>query len=111
MTSVNSLLTALQKGDNVRDYQHAARTFVDNGYDLQPRYSNLFHVVFSFTPDAAGLFDGIAKLEIPLLVKTIDLPSFTVDVQTHNQYNRQVHSHHKLSSILSMLRFTMIIKI
>ena len=34
MTSVNSLLTALQKGDNVRDYQHAARTFVDNGYKI-----------------------------------------------------------------------------
>ena len=59
MTSVNSLLNALQKGDNVRDYQHAARTFVDNGYELQPRYSNLFHVVFSFTPDAAQLFSGI----------------------------------------------------
>ena len=97
MTSVNSLLNALQKGDNVRDYQHAARTFVDNGYELQPRHSNLFHVVFSFTPDAAQLFSGIDKLEIPLLVKTIDLPSFSIDVQTHNQYNRQVQTHHKIN--------------
>jgi hypothetical protein len=29
------------------------------------------------------------------LVKSVDLPTYTVDVQTHNQYNRQVQTHHK----------------
>jgi hypothetical protein len=36
-------------------------------------------------------------MEINMLVKTIDLPTFNIDTQTHNQYNRQVHSQHKLN--------------
>ena len=97
MTSVNSLLNALSQGDQIKDFQHASRLFIDNNYELQPRYSNLFHVVFNFTPQAASLFDNIDKLEMNMLVKSVDLPSFNIDVQTHNQYNRQVHSQHKLN--------------
>lgn len=97
MTSVNSTLKALSKGDQIRDFQHAARLFVDNNYELQPRFSHLFHVVFNFTPQAARLFNNQEKLEINMLVKSMDLPSFNIDVQTHNQYNRQVHSQHKIN--------------
>ena len=97
MTSVNSLLNALSQGDQIKDFQHASRLFIDNNYELQPRYSNLFHVVFNLTPQAARLFDSIDKLEMNMLVKSVDLPSFNIDVQTHNQYNRQVHSQHKLN--------------
>ena len=97
MTSVNSLLNALSQGDQIKDFQHASRLFIDNNYELQPRYSNLFHVVFNLTPQAASLFDNIDKLEMNMLVKSVDLPSFNIDVQTHNQYNRQVHSQHKLN--------------
>lgn len=78
----------------MRDFKHASRTFVDNNYELQPRHTHLFHVVFSFTPEAATLFDTVSQLEIPILVKSIDLPQYTIDVQTHNQYNRKVQSHH-----------------
>jgi len=94
MASVNPLLTSIGSGKTVRDYKHASRTFVDNNYELQPKYSNLFHVVFEFTPDAATLFDTTAQLEIPILVKSTDLPAYTLDVQTHNQYNRKTQSHH-----------------
>lgn len=97
MASVNSTLKALAKGDHIKDFQHAARLFVDNNYELQPRYSHLFHVVFNLTPQAARLFDNQEKLEINMLVKSIDLPSFNFDVQTHNQYNRQVHTQHKIN--------------
>lgn len=97
MASVNVLLNAISKGDHIRDFQHASRLFVDNNYELQPRYSHLFHVVFNLTPQAAALFDNQEKLEINMLVKSIDLPSFNFDVQTHNQYNRQVHTQHKLN--------------
>jgi len=92
MASVNPLLTGLGSGKSVKDYQHASRTFVDNNYELQPKYSNLFHVVFEFTPEAATLFDTVAQLEIPILVKSIDLPAYTLDVATHNQYNRQTQN-------------------
>lgn len=94
MASVNSQLKPINVGNTVRDYKHASRTFVDNNFELQPRHSNLFHVVFSFTAEAATLFNTIEKLEMPILVKSIDLPQYTIDVQTHNQYNRKVQSHH-----------------
>jgi len=97
VASVNVLLNAISKGDHIRDFQHASRMFVDNNYELQPRYSHLFHVVFNLTPQAAALFDNQEKLEINMLVKSIDLPSFNFDVQTHNQYNRHVHTQHKLN--------------
>lgn len=94
MASVNNNLKPINAGNTVRDFKHASRTFVDNNFELQPRHSNLFHVVFSFTPEAATLFNTIEKLEMPILVKSIDLPQYTIDVQTHNQYNRKVQSHH-----------------
>jgi hypothetical protein len=54
-------------------------------------------VVFEFTAEAQSLFNTVEKLEMPILVKSIDLPTYTIDVQTHNQYNRQVQTHHKIS--------------
>lgn len=97
MTSVNSLLSALQKDDYLRDYAHADRLFVRNNYELQPRYQHLFHVVFNLTPEASEFFDNLDKHEINMLVKNIDLPSIDIDIQKHNQYNRQVHSQHKVN--------------
>ena len=97
MGIINSVLKALEVGDAVRDYKHASRTFVANEYEFHPRLSNLFHIIFTFTPEASRLFSNIDKLEIPILVKSAQLPSFSIDVQTHNQYNRQVHSQHKIN--------------
>ena len=94
MASVNSLLTQLSTGETMRDYKHASKTFIDNNFELHPKFSHLFHVIFEFTPDAATLFDTTEQLEIPLLVKSADLPAYTLDVQTHNQYNRKTQSHH-----------------
>lgn len=94
MASSNKFLKPVGVGNDVRDFKHASRTFVDNNFELSPRHAHLFHVVFSFTPEAATLFDTVSQLEIPILVKSIDLPQYVIDVQTHNQYNRKVQSHH-----------------
>lgn len=105
MASVNPLLKGLSTGNSVKDYSHASKTFVENNYELQPKYSNLFHVVFEFTAEAATLFDTIEQLEIPILVKTADLPAYTLDVQTHNQYNRKTQSHHSFTYQPVTIRF------
>ena len=105
MASVNSLLNGMTSDKTVRDYKHASKTFVDNNYELQPKYSNLFHVVFEFTVEAATLFDTIQQLEIPILVKSADLPAYTMDVQTHNQYNRKTQSHHSFQYQPVSIRF------
>jgi len=105
MASVNPLLTPFNTGDTMRDYTHASRTFVDNNFELQPRHGHLFHVVFEFTAEAQGLFNTVEKLEMPILVKSASLPSYAIDVQTHNQYNRQVQTHHKISYNPVTIRF------
>lgn len=97
MPSVNTFLKALEKGDQIKDAKHASKLFVDNNYELQPRFQHLFAVVFNFTPDAAQLFNSVEKMEIPMLVKTIDLPGFSIQTETHNQYNKQTHSQHKIN--------------
>lgn len=105
MASVNNSLSPLTSGETVRDYKHASRTFVDNNFELQPRHGHLFHVVFEFTAEAATLFNTIDQLEIPILVKSVDLPTYSIDVQTHNQYNRKVQSHHAISYNPVSIRF------
>tara|TARA_R110001592_G_scaffold20761_10_gene83969 strand:- start:33778 stop:34995 length:1218 start_codon:yes stop_codon:yes gene_type:complete len=105
MASVNNSLSPLTSGETVRDYKHASRTFVDNNFELQPRHGHLFHVVFEFTAEAATLFNTIDQLEIPILVKSVDLPTYSIDVQTHNQYNRKVQSHHAISYNPVTIRF------
>ena len=105
MASVNNNLSPFDTNDTMRDYTHASRTFVDNNFELQPRHGHLFHVVFEFTAEAAGLFNTVEKLELPILVKSVSLPSYAIDVQTHNQYNRQVQTHHRISYNPVTVRF------
>jgi hypothetical protein len=38
------ILQSIAPNRNVRDYQHAARTFIDGLYRLSPKLNNLFHV-------------------------------------------------------------------
>ena len=97
MASINSKLKSFDARSEMRDYEHASKTFVENNFEIQPQHSHLFHVIFNFTPDAATLFDTTDKLEIPILVKSCELPQYTIDVQTYNQYNRKVQSHHSIN--------------
>ena len=78
MASVNPLLSPLAQGETVRDYKHASRTFVDNNYELQPRHGHLFHVVFEFTAEAQSLFNTVEKLELPILVKSVNFIKFNI---------------------------------
>ena len=105
MASVNPSLSPFTTGETMRDYKHASRTFVDNNFELQPRYGYLFHVIFEFTAEAATLFNSVEQLELPILVKSVSLPSYNIDVQTHNQYNRKVQSHHSIGYNPITIRF------
>jgi hypothetical protein len=86
-----------------RDQQHAARLFVDDNFRLAPKYKFLFHVAFGI--NAAALRNAELqqrhKNEIGMLVKEVDLPSFDVQSDTLNQYNRKkvVQYQHKFKKI------------
>jgi len=74
--------------DYVRDYTHAAKTFRTNSYQYAPKFKFLFHVYFEINP--AVYSKGISQgANFGLAVKTIDLPKYTIDTATLNQYNRK----------------------
>lgn len=77
--------------NSLKDYQHAAKTFLSNGYEFAPRNKFLFHVYFDVNTNVptlnSTLYEDRSKLG--LMVKTVKLPSFNISVDTMNQYNRK----------------------
>jgi hypothetical protein len=83
----------LKENTNVvlRDQQHAARLFTDDQFRLAPKSKFLFHVAFNINKAALITTDLSQryKNEINMLVKSVDLPNFTITAETVNQYNRK----------------------
>ncbi len=73
---------------NIRDYQHASRTFIDGLYRLTPKLSNLFHVFIDLNEIAQT--DQNSQIEVGLMAKQIQLPKFNVQNKIHNAYNRKM---------------------
>jgi hypothetical protein len=71
----------------LRDYTHASKTFRPNAYENAPKFKFLFHVYFQLNP--TGLPSDFNLASYGLLVKTVKLPGFNLDVATLNQYNRK----------------------
>lgn len=79
--------------DGLKDYSHAAKTFRTNGYELTPRYKFLFHVFFTINtgqiPQLQNAFGDGEVATVGLMVKTVQLPTYSIAVDTMNQYNRK----------------------
>lgn len=76
--------------EHLRDYQHASKTFRSNAYANAPKFKFLFHVYFDINKDFLPV--EIAppdKTNFGLMVKNIDLPKYSVQVEEMNQYNRK----------------------
>jgi hypothetical protein len=76
---------------NVADWQHASRLFVDSDFRLAPKSKFNFYVNFSINTNALKSlnFSYQHANEINMLVKTCELPKFTIDTVTADQYNRK----------------------
>jgi hypothetical protein len=85
---LNSLASILTRGGGVHDYAHAAQVFRTSGFSRSPKYKFLYYVNFVISTDVAS---NVNASEIGVLVKSIDLPKFTVDVKDLNQYNRHTY--------------------
>ena len=79
--------------NGLKDYAHASKTFRSNAYELSPRYKFLFHVFFNINtgqiPALQNVFGNGDVASVGLMVKTVQLPTYTVAVDTLNQYNRK----------------------
>lgn len=89
-----NILKGFSGDQSVRDYKHAAKTFLPNGYQFAPRSKFLFHVYFTintaYVPSLRTAFgDNQEVATIGLMVKNIQLPNYNISVETMNQYNRK----------------------
>lgn len=75
----------------VSNWQHATKLFIDDTYRLSPRTNFMFYVHFELDKTAmrAPSFTQRHSDEVGLLVKSADLPKFSFDTVTKNQYNRK----------------------
>ena len=97
MPTFNQFLRPSVNGENVRDFAHASRTFVDGGtYRLAPKQKFLFYVVFNLNPIRTRL-SNLEKREVSALVKSASLPNFSIDTADLNQYNRHKYIQTKIN--------------
>jgi hypothetical protein len=77
--------------DSLRDYTHASKVFRTDGYQRAPRNKFLFHVYLTINQNIPGVSAVFGKdiATLGLLVKNIQLPNYTLSVDTVNQYNRK----------------------
>jgi hypothetical protein len=84
--AVKSFFTA----EYLRDYTHASKTFVTNSYGYSPKFKFLFHVYFDINKEYIGATANWPKdSNFGLTVKSVQLPKYTMDLTTLNQYNRK----------------------
>lgn len=79
----------------LRDYAHASLAFRSNNYQNAPKFKFLFHTYFEINPEAFQGFNrrGVGPIDsstnFGIMVKTAQLPTYTVEAETMNQYNRK----------------------
>jgi hypothetical protein len=88
---LNQFFQGVSTGTDLKDYQHAARTFVDGLYRLGPKSGAMFHVFIDVNPQIYQQDNANPSTlyEIGLLAKTATLPKFTVQNKVLNAYNRK----------------------
>ena len=92
MTQFASFLNN-QSNEVLRDSQTASRLFVNDAFRLAPKQKFLFHVAFNINSAACRDVTLIQRhgTEIDMLVKSADLPNFSIETETLNQYNRKTN--------------------
>jgi hypothetical protein len=86
--SINQFLKQVGQGDQIKDYQHAAKLYVGDNFNLAPRQGYLYHVFLDLAPAFINKIGDDARVKAGMLVKAVDLPKFTVDTKTLNSYNK-----------------------
>lgn len=83
---------------NLKDYKHASKTFITNGYQNTPKYKWLFHVYFETNVEYGQIYPNCPAMpNFGLLVKTVELPKYSIQVDELNQYNRKRYIQKKIN--------------
>jgi hypothetical protein len=88
---------------NLKGYNHAGKMFTTQQHRLAPKFDFQFHVSFGINQAALKNANIVTRYgnEINMLVKTVALPAFEVQIDGVNQYNRikQIQYKHKPGDI------------
>lgn len=87
---VSDVAKGFFENPNLRDATHASNVFRPNAYGYSPKFKFLFHVYFDINKDAIqGTNSWPDDQNFGLAVKSVQLPKYTFDLHTLNQYNRK----------------------
>lgn len=92
----NQFLKEIQTGDEIHDWQHASRTFVDSLYRLSPKIGTVYHVFMDLNPVVATTQTN-EQIEIGMMAKSVALPRFSISTKTYNAYNRKNIAQEKIN--------------
>jgi len=94
MPSINNFLKGFQDGlPGMKDYRHASRLYIDNNHKLMPKQKFLFHVVFNTDETLfVDSFNSNERYELNMLVKSCDLPKYTMSMEEKTQYNKKMYA-------------------
>ena len=87
MAGLGSYLFGSMKGGSLHDYGHAAQIFRTNNYTRAPKEKWMFQV--NFVLDSQNNTFELSPAELSYLVKSVELPKFTMETKDMNQYNRK----------------------
>jgi hypothetical protein len=95
----NGYLGNPDQGLFFRDWQHAARLYVDDIYRLAPKTKFLYYVVFNFNESSIAntAFQQQNRQELNFIVKKTDLPKYTLNIENLNQYNRKTTTYTRMT--------------
>jgi hypothetical protein len=88
-TATNNL--TVDPNITLRSQQHAANLFNVDQFRLAPKHNFLFHVAFNINVSALKNANIVQRYgqEINMLVKGTDIPTYKMDTEYLNQYNRK----------------------
>ena len=79
---LNNFLSQLLPNTSFKDYQHAARLYIDDNFALAPKSTFMYHVGFALNPKhKATNFLNTSQIELGMLVKNVQLPKYDFGVE------------------------------
>ena len=98
MPSINNFLKGIQDGlPGMKDYQHASRLYIDDHHKLSPKHKFLYHVVFDLDDTISqNQFTEAERLELNMLVKSVDLPRYNMNYEEKTQYNKKMYTNTRI---------------
>ena len=98
---LTNFLHGIGSGEHIKDYRHASNLFTHDNFRLAPKTAFLYHCLIKLNKSAVA-YSGMSAMlqhepELSFMVKSVDLPKMSVDIEELNQYNRKTYNMTKIN--------------